>query len=44
MKKIKLYFQQLFCKHIFNSDTQIRVIKCEKCGEKHWIKEYKNLY
>lgn len=25
-------------------DTQIRLIKCNKCGKKAWITEYKDLF
>lgn len=39
-----LYFKQLFCKHKFNHDTQLKVIKCELCKEKHTISEYKSIF
>lgn len=43
INKIYKYFVRLFCDHEYSSDTQIRVIKCNKCEDKRWY-DYKNLY
>lgn len=32
-----------FCNHTYNCDTQISVIRCDKCGDERWIK-YKRLW
>ncbi len=32
-----------FCDHEYFADTQIKVIRCEKCGDERWY-DYKNLY
>jgi len=33
------------CNHSnWNCDTQIRVIKCKKCGKTSWIDDYVDLY
>ena len=31
------------CEHKYQSDTQIRVVRCEKCGDERWY-EYKKLW
>lgn len=41
---MKKYLKQLFCKHKFNCDSQIRVIRCEKCKKEYGISEFKSLY
>ena len=39
------YLKMLFCNHAkWNCDTQIRTIKCVKCGKRAWIDNYKSLY
>lgn len=33
------------CEHEnWTCDTQIRVIECQRCGKRAWIKKYKNLF
>lgn len=31
-----IFIKQLFCKHKFIADTQIRVMTCEKCYKTYW--------
>jgi len=48
--KVKFKFKrvsilkQLFCKHEWYMDNQIRVIRCSKCHKMERIIDYKNLY
>jgi hypothetical protein len=46
MKKIKQWFLYRvigMCDHKYYSDKQIKVIRCEKCGDERWY-DYKNLW
>lgn len=43
IKKLINIIQRKFCNHTYNSDTQLKVIKCSKCGDKRWY-QYKNIF
>jgi hypothetical protein len=40
IKKIR----QFFCKHYFQMDKQILVIRCKKCKKEHWVEKNVNLF
>jgi hypothetical protein len=43
--KIKTWAKQKWCNHErWDSDNQIRLIKCKKCGKNAWVDSYRNLY
>lgn len=37
------WIKRMICDHQYNADTQIRVMRCDKCKDQHWY-GYKNLY
>lgn len=43
LKALRLYIVRHMCNHKYNSDKQINVIRCEKCGDERWY-DYKNLW
>lgn len=43
LSKIKRFFVRGLCDHKYSSDTQIRVIRCDKCGDERWY-NIKNLF
>jgi len=41
MKKL---IKQLFCRHKFQMDKQILVIRCKDCKKEHWVQKDVNLF
>lgn len=45
MQRFSTWIKQMRCKHKdWDCDTQIRVIECDKCGKRAWIRDYRSLY
>jgi hypothetical protein len=43
LKALRLLYVRRMCDHKYNSDTQIKVIRCEECGDERWY-DYKPLW
>lgn len=43
LKALRKHYVMRMCNHKYYSDKQIKVIRCDECGDQRWY-DYKNLW